>query len=45
MLDATNLAQVRRSFVRARREPLDDHADVGPELLTVLNYVELYMFL
>ena len=44
-LDATYLAQVYHPFVRARREPLDDHVDVGPELLTVLNCVELYMFL
>ena len=44
-LDATHLAQVRHSFVRARREPLDDHVDVGPKLLTVLILVELYMFL
>ena len=35
--DATHLAQVRRSFVRARREPLDDHVDVGPVLLTMYN--------
>ena len=43
--DATHLAQVPRSFVRARREPLDEYVDVGPELLKVLNYVKLYMFL
>ena len=45
MPDATHLAQVHHSFVRARREPLDDHVDVGPELQPVLNYVELYKFL
>ena len=44
-LDATHLAQVYHSFVRARRKPLDDDVDVGPELLTVLNLVALYMFL
>ena len=27
--DATNLAQVHHSFVRARREPLGDHVDVA----------------
>ena len=43
--DAAHLAQVRHSFVRARREPLDDNVNVGPELLTVLNLVELHMFL
>ena len=26
-LDATHLAQVHHSFVRARRKPLDDNAD------------------
>ena len=35
MLDAANLAIV--TFARARREPLDDHVDVGPVLLTVFN--------
>ena len=28
-LDATHLAQVNHSFVRARREPLDVHVDVA----------------
>ena len=34
-LDATNLAQVRRSFVRARREPLDDGVDPPNGVFTV----------
>jgi len=35
--DAAHLAQVRHSFVRARREPLDDHADVADSAILMCN--------
>ena len=44
-LDATNLAQVHHSFVRARREPLDDGADPRTVFSQCDPDVKLDMFL